>query len=97
MAIDATPLNDVLKKLYNKLQAEDDLNIAEAIDVYSRCDENYKENLLIVTGFNGVLTESSLRQHFDMLELMDVLDDIVKEMKIIATINSGEAVNDPDH
>lgn len=72
---------DLLKTLAETLQTEANEKIKEAIQLFIRSDMNMRLVTLNATGFSGIITAKSLRDHFDNLELMDLLDDVIFNLK----------------
>ncbi len=72
---------EILREFHAALQAEANTKIKKAFDLFMRADESLRGIMLYNTGFSGDLTSKTLRDHFDMLDLMDGLDDVIGNME----------------
>ena len=51
------------------------------MQLFIRCDDTYKFIVLHTTGFTGELTAKNLREHFDVVDLLDGLDSLIEDME----------------
>jgi hypothetical protein len=69
--------NDILVGFGELIQAEANEKIKKAMQLFIRVDDIYKRIILHGTGFNSELTAKNLRDHFDTLELLDMIDEVI--------------------
>ena len=68
---------NILKQIGDLLQTESNEKIKKAMQLFVRVDDFYKRVVLHGTGFSGELTAKNLRDHFDTIDLLDGLDDLI--------------------
>lgn len=73
--------NVFLEELNAEIQAELNPKLNQAMRLFSECDNAMKSVVLTVIGFSGLLTAKSLRDHFDTIDLLDGLDDLIENMQ----------------
>ena len=69
--------NDILKEFYDLLQKEANVKINKAMQLFIKVDDVYRRVFFHATGFTDELTAKNLREHFNTLELMDMIDDVI--------------------
>ncbi len=74
---DKNPANTLLIEFGYLLQEEADIKIKKAMQLFMQVDDIYKRVFFHGTGFTQELTAKNLREHFDTLELMDMLDEVI--------------------
>lgn len=72
---------NLLEELGNLLQEEANVKINRAMTLFIRSPEDLKNLALHMTGFKGELTAVNLREHFDTLELLDQIDDLIDNLE----------------
>jgi len=72
---------NILKQLGDLLQEETNVKIKKAMQLFIRVDDVYKRIVLHSTGFSGEITAKNLRDHFDVVDLMDGLDSYIWDME----------------
>lgn len=75
-----------LQKFHDYLCGVADSKVTKAMQLWLRCDNNYKMVVLHATGFDTrMLTcpcaAKHLREHFDSLDLTDDLDGCIEDME----------------
>ncbi len=82
---------EILQQFNDALQAEANEKIKKAIQLFLRVDQTFRWLTLRMTGFSGELTGKSLREHFDTLDLMDGLDEVIENLRYEAEENNPSA------
>lgn len=76
-----TALNDAFQTIGAEIIAESDAAIDAAMELFQRCTLNDQNKVLEATGFTGMATQENVRNHFDTLELLDLLEAAVSDMQ----------------
>lgn len=71
----------LLNQLGDELQAEANEKIKKAMQLFIRVDATFKGLVLMKIGFSGEFTAKRLRDHFDTMDLIDGLDDVIENME----------------
>ena len=81
-------IEDKLRGFGDLLQAEANVEIKKAMDLFIRGDDDFKQLVLEKSGFRGnELTAANLREHFDTMELLDMLPDLIQNMENYLAVN----------
>lgn len=74
-------IENMLREFGDVLQAEANVEIKKAMDLFIKGDDEFKQLVLQKIGFSGELTAQNLREYFDTMELLDMLPDLIKNME----------------
>lgn len=66
-----------LQQLNMEMESEENAQVKKAMQLFTRVDNIMKNLCLQMTGFVGPLSAIRLREHFQNLDLMDMLDDVI--------------------
>jgi Na+/phosphate symporter len=70
-------IEKILKQFNDLLQSESNEKIKRAMQLFIRVDDMYKRIVLHNTGFSGEVTARNLKEHFEILDLMDEIDNLI--------------------
>ena len=74
-------IQDFFDELADELQKEANVKIKKAMQLFIKVDDTYKRIVLHGTGFKGEINAVRLREHFDTLDLLDMIDDVIWNME----------------
>jgi len=70
-----------LRDFNDILQAESNEKIKKAMQYFIKSDDVFRRVFMHSSGFAGELTAKNLRNHFDTMDLMDVIDDVIDDFE----------------
>jgi hypothetical protein len=79
--------SDVLAEM-DRLQAEASEKVSRAMHLFSQVDDTYKRVALL--GWSGPKTPRGIRDYFDILDLMDELDNLIFDLEYEIESGTGE-------
>lgn len=74
-------MENLLEQLGKQLQEEANVKINRAMELFIRAPQDLKNLALHMTGFKGELTAVNIREHFDTLELLDMIDNLIDNLE----------------
>ena len=75
------PEKTALQTFLDSILAEASEKVTKAMHLFIRLDDFGKRCTLHACGFSGKINAVNLRDHFDTLDLMDGLDELISDME----------------
>ena len=81
MSENLTDIQQALTNLDASLQKEQNDKVSKAIELFMRVDNTYKRIVFFSAGFSGEVSAEKLREHFEFLDLVDGLDELINDLE----------------